>query len=67
MVAAASPRLPAPLLEQLADGGRTVLPIAFRDGSQQLMLVHKSGRRVTERVLASVAFVPLHGRYGLKT
>ena len=44
LVAAACPVVPAPLLEQLAPGGRLVIPIGDRD-SQVLQLLRKEGDR----------------------
>jgi len=60
VVAAAAPRIPPPLLDQLAPGGRLILPIG-RD-SQQLIVVEKqpSGRFI-EQSITPVAFVPMTG------
>jgi protein-L-isoaspartate(D-aspartate) O-methyltransferase len=63
LVAAAAPKVPEPLLEQLATGGILVLPEGDRD-RQQLVVYQRGGRRVSTRVVESVAFVPLVGRYG---
>lgn len=63
LVACASPRVPPPLVEQLADGGRMVLPVGPR-GLQELVLVRKTGDKVTQENLAPVAFVPMVGEYG---
>ena len=64
VVTAASPEPPAPLRQQLADGGRMVIPVDSRDGYQTLVLIRCREGETTERSIASVAFVPLHGRYG---
>jgi protein-L-isoaspartate(D-aspartate) O-methyltransferase len=64
VVTAASPEVPAPLRRQLADLGRMVIPVDSRDGYQTLILIRCSGGQATERSIASVAFVPLRGRYG---
>jgi len=66
IVTAAAPALPAPLIEQLADHGRLVIPLASSNGYQLLTLVRCEGGRISEQVLASVCFVPLRGRFGVK-
>ncbi|HET9275247.1 MAG TPA: protein-L-isoaspartate(D-aspartate) O-methyltransferase [Gemmatimonadales bacterium] len=63
VVAAASPTIPAPLIEQLADGGRLVLPLGDQD-SQTLTLAEKRGDRVITTTATDVRFVPLLGRFG---
>jgi len=64
IVAAAAPRLPPDLLEQLALGGRLVIPVG--DAQQQaLQLARKnSDGSVTVRTLEGCRFVPLIGRHG---
>jgi protein-L-isoaspartate(D-aspartate) O-methyltransferase len=60
VVTAASSHVPPPLLEQLAPGGRMIIPVGSPFSTQQLMLVEKTGSgRVTTRQLLPVAFVPL--------
>lgn len=63
LVTAAGPRIPEPLIEQLADGGRLLIPLA-REARQVLVRVTRTGDTVTEEVLADAQFVPLIGRYG---
>jgi protein-L-isoaspartate(D-aspartate) O-methyltransferase len=63
LVAAAAPRIPRALLEQLSEGGRLVLPVGGRQG-QQLQLVRRSGDRFSRKKLVPVAFVPLRGSRG---
>ncbi|PIQ84531.1 MAG: protein-L-isoaspartate O-methyltransferase [Candidatus Omnitrophica bacterium CG11_big_fil_rev_8_21_14_0_20_63_9] len=63
LVTAAVPRVPQPLIEQLAEGGRMVLPVGPAQG-QVLMEVHKRGGTVTEQPLIGCVFVPLIGEYG---
>jgi protein-L-isoaspartate(D-aspartate) O-methyltransferase len=63
VVAAFAPDVPPPLLEQLADGGRLVMPIGPRD-RQELVVVFREGGRIVRRELEPCAFVPLLGRYG---
>lgn len=63
VVAAAAPDVPPPLLEQLADGGRLVIPVGPRD-RQELTVVVREGDRIVRRELEPCAFVPLLGRHG---
>ena len=63
-VAAVGPRPPPALLEQLAMGGRLVMPIG-PDGSQTLMRLTRTGRDAyREEPLVDVRFVPLIGAQG---
>lgn len=63
VVAAASPDVPAPLLEQLAPGGRLLLPLGPRD-AQVLTLVTVGASGQVLEPLADARFVPLLGRHG---
>lgn len=63
VVGAAAPRVPPPLIEQLEDGGRLVIPVGTRYG-QQLLVVERRGEHTTERALEPCVFVPLVGSYG---
>ncbi len=58
LVAAAPETVPSELLEQLADGGRLVIP-SGPAGQQQLRLITREGDSFKERSLGRVAFVPL--------
>ena len=60
---AAAPRVPPPLLAQLEDGGRLVLPVASED-QQLLKVITRHENDYEERVITAVAFVPMHGRHG---
>lgn len=64
LVAAAAPQVPPPLLVQLADGGRLVLPVGGR-GLQHLEVWEKSGQTLHRQVIIPVVFVPLRGAFGL--
>jgi protein-L-isoaspartate(D-aspartate) O-methyltransferase len=68
-VTAAAPRLPEPLLEQLAPGGRLVIPVDTRWG-QELVRITRSpdpdadgDDRFTREVITQVRFVPLIGKH----
>ncbi len=63
LVTAGAPTLPKPLLEQLAVGGRLVLPEGD-DGAQRLRLYDREEDQVVVRSADAVSFVPLIGRYG---
>ena len=63
LVAAAAPDVPQPLLDQLAPGGRMLIPVGGRD-MQQLMLITREGDGFTEREVTACTFVPLLGRFG---
>jgi protein-L-isoaspartate(D-aspartate) O-methyltransferase len=63
IITAASPDIPAPLIDQLADGGRLVAPVGPRD-LQQLIRVRKLGERISRENFGGVMFVPLLGRHG---
>lgn len=63
VVSAASPAVPSTLVDQLADGGRMLIPVGTRQ-SQELVLVRKEGAAVTEQVVrGECTFVPLLGRF----
>ena len=63
VVSAASPSIPSALVDQLADGGRMLIPIGGKQ-SQELVHVQKTGFLVTEDVVkGAVTFVPLLGRF----
>ncbi len=63
LVAAAAPRVPQPLLNQLREQGRMVLPVG-QHGSQVLELWRREGAKFSHTTLLPVAFVPLRGREG---
>jgi len=58
IVSAAAPALPRPLWDQLADGGRLVIPIGDSSNGQMLWLVVKQQRQMLRRSLGGVRFVP---------
>jgi protein-L-isoaspartate(D-aspartate) O-methyltransferase len=63
LIAAAAPRLPQPLLDQLAEGGRIILPVGSR-GFQQLEIWERRGKKFEHEASIPVAFVPLLGEHG---
>jgi protein-L-isoaspartate(D-aspartate) O-methyltransferase len=63
LVTAAAPAIPPPLVEQLAEGGRLVIPVG-RPEQQDLVRVVKRKGETTEQSLYACRFVPLLGRYG---
>ena len=66
VVTAAAPEIPTPLLSQLADGGRLVLPLAESGRDYQtLVRLVKRGDDVVREDHGSCRFVPLVGRFGL--
>ncbi len=66
VVAAASPSVPEPLLEQLAPGGRMIIPIGTRN-EQTLMRIEKGqGGAVKATPISDVRFLPLLGTFGFR-
>ncbi len=63
LVAAGGPEIPPPLLEQLASGGRLLIPIGDR-GAQTLTLVERAGAEIRRTPLGGARFVPLVGEHG---
>jgi protein-L-isoaspartate(D-aspartate) O-methyltransferase len=59
IVAAATPGIPGALLQQLAPGGRMIVPVG--SGDQALCLVERTRTGLTEKWLDAVRFVPLRG------
>jgi protein-L-isoaspartate(D-aspartate) O-methyltransferase len=63
LVAAAAPAIPKPLLAQLAEGGRMILPLGDTQ-HQELQLIEKRGDAFPVRMLEGCRFVPLVGYHG---
>lgn len=59
MVTAAAEHIPPPLIAQLADNGRMVIPVGHPFFVQNLVLVQKQHGAVTTRTILPVRFVPL--------
>lgn len=66
LVAAAAPDVPQSLLDQLAPGGRMLIPIGDRN-EQTLTLFVKTPDGTTREDITACTFVPLLGRYGWAT
>ena len=58
VVTAAAEYVPPPLIEQLKDGGKMIIPVGSPFMTQMLMLVEKKGSKITTKSLLPVAFVP---------
>jgi protein-L-isoaspartate(D-aspartate) O-methyltransferase len=63
IITAATPTVPQPLIDQLADGGILVAPVGDRD-VQDLKTLHKQGRSIIQKSHGGVRFVPLIGHHG---
>jgi protein-L-isoaspartate(D-aspartate) O-methyltransferase len=63
LVAAAAPAIPKPLLAQLAEGGRMILPLGGVE-HQELQLIEKHGDAFPTKMLEGCRFVPLVGYHG---
>ena len=64
-VAAAAPEVPAALPEQLAEGGRLVIPVGDLV-DQELRAIVKQGGQTSTRVSTHCRFVPLRGPHGFR-
>jgi protein-L-isoaspartate(D-aspartate) O-methyltransferase len=62
-VAAGAPDVPEPLTEQLADGGKMLIPVGGKF-YQDLIRVVRKGKNVTKENLGGCVFVPLIGEHG---
>lgn len=63
LVTAGSPQVPQPLLNQLAEGGRLLIPVGS-DVSQDLKKITRLSGKFFEERLGGCQFVPLRGKYG---
>ncbi|MHA1556598.1 MAG: protein-L-isoaspartate(D-aspartate) O-methyltransferase [Candidatus Heimdallarchaeota archaeon] len=64
-VAAAAPEIPPPLIDQLKQGGRLVIPVGKKGYYQELIIAKKlKDGTITKNSMCGVAFVPLIGEHG---
>jgi len=63
LVAAGGPSVPQALIDQLAEGGRMLIPIGDRE-RQKLTLVRRTAEGISEEPITDCVFVPLLGRFG---
>jgi protein-L-isoaspartate(D-aspartate) O-methyltransferase len=63
MVTAGAPRLPEPLIDQLADNGRIIIPVGDRY-TQELIKITKKGKDLEQKSLGGCRFVNLIGVHG---
>lgn len=66
IVTCAPEQRPQPLVEQLRDGGRMIIPVG-PDGDQKLVMYHKQGKHLEERAVLPVRFVPMTGKAARET
>lgn len=58
IVTAGAESIPQPLIDQLKDGGRMIIPVGPHRGVRQLVLLQKKGEKVKKKNLMAVRFVP---------
>jgi protein-L-isoaspartate(D-aspartate) O-methyltransferase len=63
LVTAGAPSVPPPLIEQLKEGGRLVIPVGTPEHQELLRIVKREGR-IVQQSRYDCRFVPLLGRYG---
>jgi len=63
LVSAGAPSIPQPLLDQLGEGGRLLIPVGDRDEQKLIVAERKNGQMESQEV-APVRFVPLLGSHG---
>ncbi|MDP3426553.1 MAG: protein-L-isoaspartate O-methyltransferase, partial [Humidesulfovibrio sp.] len=64
LVTAGGPEIPPPLVEQLAEGGRLVMPVGSARRLQSLLVLEKKDGKIHRRDLGAVQFVDLVGVHG---
>jgi len=63
LVSAGAPSVPEPLLAQIAEGGRMLVPVGTKD-EQRLVIYRRTNGQLEHREVAPVRFVPLVGHHG---
>jgi protein-L-isoaspartate(D-aspartate) O-methyltransferase len=66
IVTCAPEHIPQPLIDQLKDGGRMVIPVG-PPGNQLLYLLQKQGNSIKQQSVLPVRFVPMTGAFGKET
>ncbi len=61
LLTCAPDHVPPPLVQQLKEGGRMILPVTGRFGMQELILLTKKGGKIHEQAVLPVRFVPMVG------
>jgi protein-L-isoaspartate(D-aspartate) O-methyltransferase len=64
LVTAGAPNVPPALVEQLAEGGRLVIPVGNREAQQMLRLTKQPSGQATTETFDNFVFVPLLGKFG---
>ncbi|HWR05117.1 MAG TPA: protein-L-isoaspartate(D-aspartate) O-methyltransferase [Humidesulfovibrio sp.] len=64
IVTAGGPEVPPPLVDQLGEGGRLLMPLGGAKRAQSLVLIEKTPAGVVQTDLGAVAFVDLVGKHG---
>ena len=63
VVSAASPSIPAAFVEQLAEGGRMLIPVGTRERQELVLVRRQDGETQEEIIHGECTFVPLLGRF----
>lgn len=61
IVTCAPEAVPAPLIQQLREGGRMIVPVGSQEGRQELFVMEKRGGEIKRRAILPVRFVPMTG------
>ncbi len=60
-VTCAPDHVPQPLVDQLKEGGRMIIPVGGSSGGQELYLLEKKNGQLERRAVLPVRFVPMTG------
>jgi len=63
-VTASCYKIPQPLVQQMKENGKMIIPVGPTYPSQKLVLVEKFGNEIKQKVITHVVYVPLTGEYG---
>ncbi len=66
IITAASPEVPPPVIEQVKEGGKIVVPVESGWGQVLTVINKKKGGRLKREEVCGCVFVPLLGKYGYK-